>query len=271
MKRLLIIIALILISIFGYVVVANGFSNDGMNINISSYTQLGQKSEELTKDVAAYNKKNDEEYSSSLSKLNTAKKQYTLAKEEYQKKIDEYGNLLQADSNYLKNKYRIDFLQTRIGGYAAENGIGLTIVRSNSETPDPNAATWGYVLCNLNFMVSGEYINIANFLYDIENDDQLQFEIRNYSMSEGLTVEGNKTDIGETASFTVYDVPIESSTLIEEDTAASDGNNTSTDNMTSTNTTNTTTNTVSNSTSNSTSNTVSNTTSTNTVANNTTN
>jgi len=173
MKRLLIIIALILISIFGYVVVANGFSNDGMNINISSYTQLGQKSEELTKDVAAYNKKNDEEYSSSLSKLNTAKKQYTLAKEEYQKKIDEYGNLLQADYNYLKNKYRIDFLQTRIGGYAAENGIGLTIVRSNSETPDPNAATWGYVLCNLNFMVSGEYINIANFLYDIENDEEL--------------------------------------------------------------------------------------------------
>jgi len=122
MKRLLIIIALILISIFGYVVVANGFSNDGMNINISSYTQLGQKSEELTKDVAAYNKKNDEEYSSSLSKLNTAKKQYTLAKEEYQKKIDEYGNLLQADSNYLKNKYFAAFIILSFLIYVMSNG-----------------------------------------------------------------------------------------------------------------------------------------------------
>ena len=76
----------------------------------------------------------------------------------------------------------------------------ITMDINKSSVPGNNVS--GYEYYNLSFSVTGQYINIANFLYDIEDDDRLAFEIRDFSMTSGA------------ATFTIYSVPIDSETLM---------------------------------------------------------
>ena len=70
-------------------------------------------------------------------------------------------------------------------------------------------------MCDLNFTVTGEYIDITNFIYSIENDDKLKFEISNFTMEKG----------GENlqATFVVKKVPVNSKTLSSVPTTAISG------------------------------------------------
>lgn len=60
-------------------------------------------------------------------------------------------------------------------------------------------------MCDLNFTITGEYIAITDFIYSIEGDDKLNFEISNFLLEKG----------GENlqATFVVKEVPINSKNL----------------------------------------------------------
>ena len=99
--------------------------------------------------------------------------------------------------------YEVDFLWATIGNYATENNLTLQfdITKSTSIA----AVSADYAMCDLNFTVTGEYIAITDFLYDIENNDKLGFEISNFVMEKG----------GENlqATFVVKGVPINNRSL----------------------------------------------------------
>ena len=256
MKRLIIIIVLVIVLFFGYGIVTQGLTIDALNIEISGYEDMESASDDLTLEVANYNKLNTTTYQTTLTALTTAVNEYNSAKEEYEELIEEIADeeeiLTDIENDetvvgYAITVYEIDFLWTKIGNYAKSEGLTLTMsVSSASET----SSVIGYGLYNLSFNVTGEYINIADFLYDIEDDDELGFEIRDFSMISGQ------------ASFTVYNVPMNSDTLIEstESTELTEEvlDSTNTTNETSTGNTTTTTNTT---------NTTNTTTDTNTVTN----
>jgi hypothetical protein len=91
---------------------------------------------------------------------------------------------------------------------------------------------YGYLLCNIKVTVKGAYIDISDLISDIENDDELGFEINDFSMQSGV------------ANFTLKDVPIESSTLIQSSTSSTstdevDSSSTTTDTSEETSDTNT--------------------------------
>ena len=60
-------------------------------------------------------------------------------------------------------------------------------------------------MSDINFTVSGTYNSVIEFVYDIEDDDRLGFEIKNFKMSKGGT--------GVQATFSAIGVPINSETI----------------------------------------------------------
>lgn len=50
-----------------------------------------------------------------------------------------------------------------------------------------------YVLCDLKFTVTGSYVDITEFIYDIENDSKLGFKIDNFTMTGSDTLSATFT------------------------------------------------------------------------------
>ena len=224
MKRVIIIILLILAILFGYQIVANGIANSEGKILVSSYKQVEEDSAELVSDVASYNNLNDLQYSEMLDNLNKTRKEYEDTKEEYEDLLGEIGEITGSAQDVLYapvSVYEIDFLWTIIGNYAKTEGTVISMDVNKSSVAVSDIA--GYKYYNLNFTVSGEYIDIANFLYDIEDDDRLAFEIRDFSMTPGAAI------------FTVYGVPIDSETLTTSNTSTLSTDSTTDEDLNTTN------------------------------------
>ena len=255
MKRIVIILLLIIALIWGYSIIVNGVSIG--DFTVYGYEAIVAQSEDLTLDVAAYNKKNTTEFENTLDELEEAIDEYNDAKEEYETLIEEISSAettTDGEEIIVSSSlpvYEIDFLWTTIGGYAKKEGLVITMdVNQNTSV----SGTLGYDLYNLSFLVTGEYIDIVDFLYDIEDDDQLGFEIRDFSMTAGA------------ATFTIYNVPLNSDTLITSSTSTEETTN-GTETETDEDETNTTGNTTVSSNSTNSTNTTNSTNSTNNTSN----
>lgn len=284
MKRLITFICLIVVILLGYQLVTKGFEND--SIDIASYEKIEKKSEALTKKLASYDKKNQEEYETALTTLNSSIKMFKDSKAKYEDIYEELADMLKDDESETgeqetieeiiysdKEKYNVDFLFVTFGNYAEKEGVDVNYKLTTSSTTDPNSATLNYFLADLKVTVTGQYIDVSNFISDLENDEKLGWEIKDFQMAQG-NANGYS---GVSATFTIKDVPIDSESYIEssaptvDENYTGDGTETTDPNAVPTdNTTNTITdgNVVSNTIDN-TANT--NTTMTNTVSNNTVN
>lgn len=180
MRKILFIILVILLLIFTGCVIYKG--TNIVNANVWGITQISQKNKEI-------DLKNEElsglisvTYPGSLSKLNTSSEELQQTKKEYEQQA-----IMLADNKYYKQteKYKIEFLWTRLGNYAKDNGVEIKIDVTNGDTTG---------IYNLNFIITGKYSDIADFIYDIENDSRLGFKIENFEMaSAGESVEGKFT------------------------------------------------------------------------------
>ena len=91
-----------------------------------------------------------------------------------------------------------------------------------------------YKICDLSFTAVGTYIGITDFVYALEDDEQLEFPIQNFK----LVPDGENL----CATFTISEVPIKSENLITTDDSSNGGNisnNTPNDNTTTSNNNNT--------------------------------
>ena len=268
MKRVLIIIFLILSIWFAYTVVTNGVNIEKFNLKIAGYNEIKNDSEEMTKELAAYNKRNKNDYETALTGLNSSIKTYKDAKAEYENVVEEL-NLNSTGENGVvvpqKEVYDIDYLWTRIGNYARREGVDLTMYVEKDSLLDTTAL--GYVTCILKFSLNAGYMNASNFIDDLEKDDELGFEIRDFRMTS------------KSSQFSVYNIPVNEAVITQFQTQSNNQNQDN--NQDSTNSNNTQTgnssnnqivgnetvspNNTSNSTNNETSNIVNNSTANNTV------
>lgn len=178
---------------------------------------------------------------------------YRNTKQEYEQVVSELSDqtadaLIKMQENDLKDIYDVDFLWTIIGNYATEEGINLKfdVNRNVSSASSLNNTSTNYVICDLQFVITGKYINLADFIRDIEDDDRLNFEINDFDMQKS----GSDLQV----TLTVREIKINSDNLIESN-ALQDITNDVTqtiDSITSGNTTNTTTNTTTTNTTNTT-------------------
>ncbi len=200
MRKFIFVALLILLSIICVIIVGIGIKIGPLKVY--SYSEIENASSERKVLLSELNEKNENDFKATQKLLLASTEKYREKKEEYDSLI-ESGDLTKESNIYNSSLYDIDFLLTVVGNYATQNGVTLQfdVFKSSSSS----SISSEYVICDLSFTVTGDYIPITNYIYNIEDDDTLNFEINDFVLEKG----------GENlqATFTVRNVPINSKNL----------------------------------------------------------
>lgn len=193
MKKILISVLIILLLVLSYFALAKGISF----LKIKSINDIKNASNKLESDFNEANELSSKTYPSEVESLENAIKQLKISKQEYENK-----NIYNADENLLGaievKTYKIHYLWTILGNYRKDRGVqSLTLDLKTTEIKDVYA---------LQFTLIGAYTNITDFLYDIENDEELNFDIKNIKIEPYTT----------TTTTTIIDVDSDSKTINKE-------------------------------------------------------
>ena len=237
MRKILISVLVCLMLVLTAFYVVNGMAK----INVKGVKGIDQKNSELESKISELSNVISVTYQGAQTNLSKTASTLIDNKTEYENQAT-LSNL--NSSNYATGleAYDIDYLWTKLGNYAKEEGVVIKI--------DVTAGGTSSNLYNLNFTVGGTYVGATDFIYDIENDSKLGFKIDNFKMTANTNAE-------IIASFTCKDIPL-SLGNIENTTQDKDKDNTNANTTNTTNTTNTnkvTTNTTENNTANTAANT----------------
>lgn len=189
-KKLLL---LILVIILGYGVFsswAHGFSFNmfGLKFETSSYAGIADKASQLNGKILDLENKNTTQYKAALTKKEAAVNNFKESKAEYEE-LAAGASIEDIREANKREEYFLDYLWMKIGTYA-NNGDIKVLINPRYETSI------------IDFEVSGQYIAVINFIYDLENDTDLAFNIDNLVMQGGSTAAVTK------ASFQVRNVNI---------------------------------------------------------------
>lgn len=211
---ILLVLALILMALF----LKNGIELG--SFKIYGFQGIADKSQELTEQINLANQENDD-YASAIEKMKVHVEELTENKKAY---LDEIARSSEDDIRHATQTktYTIEYLWSRVGNHATSQGVNLKMEVVNSTLQDQEYR-------NLNFTVTGPYLAITQFIYDIENDTNLDFTIDDFHMLSGQ------------ATFTVKDIKIyrENSTVQPStDTTEPTTSDTTTDNSPNTQTNN---------------------------------
>ena len=239
MRKILISILVCLLLIGSAFFMVNGISK----VNIKGIKGLSEKNEQIEQKISDLSNVISVTYANTESNLKRTANTLQDSKTEYENQAALSNSQSPSYASQLET-YDIDYLWTKLGNYARDEKVVIKIdlVASGTSTN----------LYNLNFTTTGAYVNITNFIYDIENDSKLGFKIDEFKM--------NGSSDSLTATFSCKEVPIKVGS-IDQATSNNQGGTTPSGSTTDTtgasaqgNTTSTTTgtNTTSNTTSNST-------------------
>lgn len=208
MRKYVLILVLIILAIICFCLMFFGFKIG--NFKINSYNQVVAISSEKNELLSELNYKNTTEFDEKRQNLLKAVREYNSKKSNYD---DLVANGKITDNNIYNSMdlYDVDFLWTTIGNYATEKNVTLQFDVSKSSTA--TAISSEYIMCDLNFTITGEYIAITDFIYSLEGDDKLNFEIEEFLLEKG----GDKLQ----ATFVVKEVPLNSKNLSSVPTASS--------------------------------------------------
>lgn len=199
MRKFVLIALLTLLVILCAIVIGVGIKIGP--IKIYSYPEVLAASKER-KELLEVNDENIKEIETTQTSLKSAAKKYENKKAEYDELIEK-GKITTESNIYNSNVYDMDFLWATIGNYATQNAVLLDF--NFWKSAQATSVSSEYIICKLDFTVTGDYIPITNFISQIEADDTLKFEISNFNLEKG----------GENlqATFSVKNVPINSKNL----------------------------------------------------------
>lgn len=228
MRKILIIVIIVLLIAFGYVSLTNGIKIGGLVV--SSIKQIDENSKQLETKTEEANSMIDVQYPKKISELKDAANKMQDTKQKYLDATNVTSDAeLQSAATIVS--YDIEKLWTKLGRHASTEGVNIKL-SINSSSSGANDSTGKTMIKDLAFTVNGSYIGITNYLYALEDDDELNFRIYNFKLSP------YQNSILQ-ATFTVKDVRIKADSLNESLTVTS----TTTDNTNTANNTNTTDNT----------------------------
>lgn len=189
-KILLGLVSIMLVALSVYTVIY-GISIG--NIQISGIPTIQEENEKLDKKIQAASSLRTKDYPQNVTLLESEYKKLMTEKESYEQLlelgVDENGQPI----NKIQ-EYEIEKIWVTMGIYAKKQGVDLKMdITSN------NSISKTY---DLKFTVTGGYIQITDFLYDIERDSTLVFKIENFKMVPGDSTENLS------ATFTCKDIKL---------------------------------------------------------------
>lgn len=214
MKNILLTILTILITVIMVIVMKSGI-NIG-SLHILGFQGIAEENQKLL-DAIEQSKQKNNEYTAKLQTINSDSEKLATAKKEYFDLVQVSTTSEIQEAMQIKS-YRVEYLWSRVGNHATKEGVKVKMEIASSSIGDS-------AYKDLKFTVNGNYLAITNFIYDLENDESLDFTIDDFYM---------KSDV---ASFTVKDVKIiqeEKSNMPENQNTVENSNNTNNTNNTNT-------------------------------------
>ncbi len=175
MKKILIGILIVLLLVMAYFAIFRGISIG--SFEILSVAQIQEKNDKLTEEIAQTETLIYSSYPTKTSELEKSVSGLIGAEEEYLDLADVSTESEISQAN-KQETYKIEYLWTRIGSHATNEGVTLKLDITTGETGEANTK-------NLSFTIGGNYIAIINFLRAIEDDSQLGFRIENFKIAPG--------------------------------------------------------------------------------------
>lgn len=199
MKKILISIIGILILVLVCVSATKGISVG--KLSIYSIKDIKDQSLNLDKKIEEANIEINQNYAKSLFDVETASDELKTVKEEYESKVGIDGSL----GITQIEKYKIEYLWGILGGYAKDRNVKTYLDFKETSIKDTY---------DISFTVYGSYLGITDFLYDIENDDELNYRAKNFKIEPTSTISTTTTENEVsnvdtavlTATFTVENV-----------------------------------------------------------------
>ncbi len=199
-KKILLLLIIVYVGYNCWIVTSQGIniSLGGFKVDIPSYETVDKNMKKLDTSVTELNKLNTQDVSAALDKVSAATKNYETRKQEYDLLAISASEEDIAEANKVE-KYLLDFLWMRIGKYASDNDIKWKMDYDESEI--------------LNFNITGSYVSIINFIYDLENDTELNFKV------EGIVIEGGSADTTVKANFIVEGINVITAPEVQNSTS----------------------------------------------------
>lgn len=179
MKKTLISIIGVILLILVCVSAFNGISIG--KLSVYSVKNIKEQSLNLDKKIEEANTEINQNYAKSLADIKTATTNLENVKKEYEDKVGLNGEI----GITQIEKYKIEYLWGILGGYSTSEGtlVDLDIKETSIENT-----------YNINFTVYGSYVGITDFLYDIENDDELNYRVKNFKIVPSSTTTKTTAD-----------------------------------------------------------------------------
>ncbi len=198
MRKILLSTIIVLLLVIAYFSLFKGIEIG--SLKISSIKQIDENSKLLDEKTTEANNYIDIEYPKKREELKRVNNKMQDTKKRY---LDETNASSDAEiqSALEIESFDIEKLWTKLGNHAKAEEVNLKLVINSSSSGSTETK-------DLSFTVDGSYVGITNFIYDIEDDDQLKFRIYNYKMlpyQNGIL----------RATFIVKDVRITSTSLNE--------------------------------------------------------
>lgn len=188
-KKILYVLVIILAGYGCYIVFTQGFSRNlgFLKLEIPSYASVQDDKKNLDKNLSRLDGLISKDLVEAEKAVTEEDKNFKTKQAMYLARAEGATKEQIAEAN-KEEVYLLDFLWMRIGKYASDNDVKWKMDYDGEET--------------LSFNITGSYISVINFIYDIENDNELDFGI------EGIVIEGGSSDAIVKANFVVEGVQV---------------------------------------------------------------
>lgn len=225
MKKIIIGFIIILLLILGYFMCFKSI-NLG-NVKIESIKNIKDMSYNLDAKIQQAYELSDQTYPKELSNLEDATKKLETSKNQYNTKVAYSTSTGDTFGTYLRN-YKIETLMVDLGRHSRQNGLkDLKLDLKTTKSSE---------VYDLDLTIVGSYESVYDFIYSIENDDDLLFEIVDLKV-EPYMVKETTTITGEGAGTSTYE-PYNSKETITSTPVITSGSNNNTANKNQTTITN---------------------------------
>lgn len=168
-------IGLILISIILLYLLINTIMNGltlGSSLKIPSYKELVSSNDNLDANISQLNNLIKGSYAIKQGEVAKAKNDFEANKQAYES-LAANATDEQLEAATKEETFLLDYLWIVVGNYANDNNVKFMMNATNDDN------------YTIKFDVTGSYISIINFIYDLANDSQLRFIIDNIQLEGG--------------------------------------------------------------------------------------
>lgn len=198
MIKKLILALVAAVSVYGtYLLITSGLQMNRLpidyEVNVLSFKEMESRGSTLNSKLTQIDSLNTSQIVAARNKVETESANYEAQKAKYEELEASASEEEIAEAN-KEQEYLLDYLWIVIGNYANDNNVKFKMETDN-------------VNLRINFDITGSYVSIINFIYDLENDENLKFNLNGIQLASGVQEDPAK------ASFSVDGVTVKTSNV----------------------------------------------------------